>query len=45
MYEPLTKSINKSNKRNGQKQPENSFIMLFWGIWAPSNGPKKVDKA
>ena len=20
------------------------FFMLFWGIWAPQNGPKKVHK-
>jgi hypothetical protein len=26
------------------KQPKNSFFMMFWGILAPPNGPKKVHR-
>jgi hypothetical protein len=25
-------------------EPENCFFTLFWGIWAPPNGPKKVHR-
>jgi hypothetical protein len=30
--------------KSSSKQPENSLFMLFWGIWAPPNGPEKVNK-
>ena len=44
-YRPLTKSIGPFLQEKWSKSTRNYFFfMLFWGFWAPPNGPKKVHK-
>jgi hypothetical protein len=39
---PLTISLDRSLRRNGPEQPQNTFFVLFRGIWVPPNEPEKV---
>jgi hypothetical protein len=39
---PIPNYLAHAFRRNSPKQPENRFLMLFWGIWAPPNEPQKV---
>jgi hypothetical protein len=41
---PLTKSIGPFFYEKGSKTARKWVLMMFWGIWAPQNGPKKVRK-
>jgi hypothetical protein len=45
MYVPMLRLENRPLAISLSPFLKNKFFVLFWGIWAPSNGPKKVLKS